>query len=314
MTLHIELDRYLTLRRSLGYDLREDEGVLRRFLDFAASEGDSHISTDLFLRWQGSFGKARRQTWGGRYTMVRLFAEWLHGHDQRHEIPPKGLVPRRAKRPRPYIYSDMEIASIVREASLLTSIYGMRGLTYSTFFGLIATTGLRISEAVGLDIEDVDMTDGCLSVRLGKFGKDRLLPLDPSVVERLRAYTSHRNRLLRNAPVAFFVNCSGERIGVDGAQYNFAQIGQRIGLRERQRAYGYGHGPRIHDLRHTFAVRTMIGWYRTGKDPAREMIKLSTWLGHADPKHTYWYLEAVPELLALASRRAETSLEGEVRQ
>ncbi len=313
MTLHIELDRYLTLRRSLGYDLREDESVLRRFVDFAASEGDAHISTELFLRWQGSFGKARRQTWGGRYTMVRLFAEWLHGQDQRHEIPPRGLVPRRAKRPRPYIYSDTEIVSIVREAARLPSIYGLRGLTYSTFFGLIAATGLRISEAIGLDSKDVDLAEGSLYVRSGKFGKDRLLPIESSVIEHLSAYATERDRLLGHMPSPFFVKCSGERIGIDGAQYNFAQIGQRVGLREAQRAYGFGHGPRIHDLRHSFAVRTMIGWYRGGKDPAREMIKLSTWLGHADPKDTYWYIEAVPELLELASQRAEASLDREAR-
>lgn len=314
MTLHVELDRYLTLRRSLGYNLREDEVVLRRFLDFAVSQGARHISTDLFLRWQGSFGKAKRQTWGGRYTMVRLFAEWLHGQDPRHEVPPKGLVPRRAKRPRPYIYSDTEIASILGEAALLPSIYGMRGHTYTTFFGLIAATGMRLSEAVGLDGGDVDLADGILNVGSGKFGKARLLPLDPGVTEHLRSYARERDRLLGGAPSAFFAQCSGSRIGTDGAQYNFAQIGQRIGLRQRQRAHRYGHGPRIHDLRHTFAVRTMIGWYRAGKDPAREMIKLSTWLGHADPKHTYWYIEAVPELLELASQRADASLDREVRQ
>jgi integrase/recombinase XerD len=312
MTLHIELDRYLTLRRSLGYKLREDESVLRRFLDYAASEGGSCISTELFLRWQGSFGRATQQTWGGRYSMVRLFAEWLHGQDQCHEIPPRGLVPRRAKRPHPYIYSDTEIASIVTAAAQLPSIYGLRGLTYSTFFGLIAATGLRISEAVGLDIEDVNLIEGSLYVRSGKFGKDRQLPLESSVVAHLCAYAKERDRLLGQTPPSFFVKCSGKRIGVDGAQYNFAQIGQRIGLREAQRAYGHGLGPRIHDLRHSFAVRTMIGWYRAGKDPAREMIKLSTWLGHADPKHTYWYIEAVPELLDLASQRAENSLAKEM--
>ena len=312
MTLHIELDRYLTLRRSLGYKLREDESVLRRFLDFAAAEGDSCISTELFLRWQGSFGRARQQTWGGRYSMVRLFAEWLHGQDQRHEIPPRGLVPRRAKRPRPYIYSDTEITSIVTAAARLPSIYGLRGLTYSTFFGLIAATGLRLGEAIGLDGKDVDLIQGSLYIRSGKFGKDRLLPLESSVVAHLCAYAKERDRLLGHTPPSFFVKCSGKRIGIDGAQYNFAQIGQRVGLREARRAYGYGHGPRIHDLRHSFAVRTMIGWYRAGKDPAREMIKLSTWLGHADPKHTYWYIEAVPELLDLASQRAEISLAKEM--
>jgi integrase/recombinase XerD len=314
MTLHIELDRYLSIRRGLGYKLHEDEWVLRRFIAFALVEGDGLITTALFLRWQGSFGQAERQTWGGRYTMVRLFSAWLHGSDPRHELLPRGLVPREKKRPRPYIYSAEEVAAIMREASMLKSIYGLRGRTYSTLFGLIAVTGLRINEAVSLDIADIDLANGSLHVRSGKFGKERLLPLEDSVVEHLDRYAIERDRLLGAIPRAFFVTCCGNRVGIDGAQYNFACIGHRIGLRAGSSDGKIGRGPRIHDLRHTFAVNTMIAWYRQGKDPAREMIYLSTWLGHADPKHTYWYIEAVPELLELASQRALTPWLGEIAQ
>jgi integrase len=189
----------------------------------------------------------------------------------------------------------------------------MRGLTCSTMFGLIAVTGLRISEAVGLDTGDVDLGDGVLHIRRGKLGKERLLPLDSSVVERLRAYGVERDRLLGATPVPFFVRCGGERLGDCGARYNFAQVCQRIGLRDPQHDCRHGHGPRIHDLRHSFAARTMIDWYRSGKDPARAMIKLTTWLGHANPDHTYWYIEAVPELLELASARVGAAWDGEVR-
>ena len=314
MTLSHELDRYLSIRRSLGYDLREDERVLRRFVAFADSEGVTHITTDLCLRWQGTFGSVKRQTCGGRFIMVRLFGQWLHGLDDRHEVPPRGLVPTPTRRPSPYIYSEAEIATVINEAAKLPSIYGMRGLTYSTLFGLIAVTGLRISEAVGLNTVDLNLDDGVLHIRCGKLGKQRLLPLAASVVDRLHAYTTERNRLLGATPVPLFVKCGGERIGVDGAQYNFAQICQRIGLRDPQRHFRSGRGPRIHDLRHTFAARTMIEWYRSGKDPAREMIKLSTWLGHAKPDHTYWYIEAVPELLELASARFAGVTNGKVRQ
>jgi integrase/recombinase XerD len=236
--------------------------------------------------------------------------------DASHEVPPRGLVPSRYRRVRPYIYSysEAEIAAIVKEAATLPSIYGMRGLTCSTLFGLIAVTGLRISEALGLDTADVDLEDGVLRIRHGKLGKERLLPLAGGVVERLRAYTRERDRLLGLTPEPFFVTCGGDRLGDCNARYNFALICQRIGLRAPQQYCRHGRGPRIHDLRHSFAARTIVGWYRTGKDPTREMIRLTTYLGHVSPDHTYWYIEAVPELLELASARIMGAEGEEARQ
>lgn len=152
-----------------------------------------------------------------------------------------------------------------------------------------------------------------LRVRHGKLGKERLLPLNPTVVDRLTAYTTERDRLLGRAPGQLFVRCNGDRLSEWSARASFARVSRTIGLREYSRFKLHGKGPRIHDLRHTFAVRTMIDWYRTGKDPAREMIKLTTWLGHANPDHTFWYIEAVPELLELAMARA-TRLSGEAEQ
>jgi integrase/recombinase XerD len=175
-------------------------------------------------------------------------------------------------------------------------------------FGLIAVTGLRISEALSLDVTDVDLASGVLSLRYGKFGKARLLPLADSTTLRLAAYAKERDRLLGAMSDPFFVSDQGERLTAGGARYNFAVVCQTIGLRPAETRRRHGRGPRIHDLRHTFAVRTLLHWYRTGQDPTREMIKLTTYLGHANPGHTYWYIEAVPELLALASQRAETSL------
>ncbi len=314
MTLRHELDRYLTVRRSLGYKLGTAERILRRFIEFADAEGATYVTTDLFLRWQDAFGEAGRQTWAARFGMVRLFAQWLHGLDPAHEVPARGLVPSRQRRKRPYIYSEAEIAAIVEEAARLPSIYGMRGLTCSTLFGLIAVTGLRISEALGLDTGDVDLGEGVLRIRCGKLGKERLLPVASSVVEQLRAYASERDRLLDLTPEPFFVGCGGDRLGDCGARYNFALTCQRMGLRNPQRYGRHGRGPRIHDLRHSFAARTIIGWYRTGKDPAHEMIKLTTYLGHVSPDHTYWYIEAVPELLELASARVTKTVGEEARQ
>ena len=314
MSLRHELDRYLTVRRSLGYSLGTVERVLCRFVDFAEGEQAPHVSTALFLRWQDAFGQAGRQTWAARLGMVRQFAQWLHGLDQVHEVPPQGLIPNRYRRVRPYIYSAAEIAAIVNAAAELPSVYGMRGLTCSTLFGLIAVTGLRISEALGLDAADVDLHEGVLRVRRGKLGKERLIPLADSVVERLRAYAGERDRLLGLTPEPFFVTCGGDRLGDCGARCNFALVCQRIGLRAPQLYGRHGRGPRIHDLRHSFAARTIIDWYRAGKDPAREMIKLTTYLGHTTPDNTYWYIEAVPELLELASQRVVGSEDGEALQ
>jgi integrase/recombinase XerD len=310
-TLPKELDRYLNIRRSLGYDLRTDEGILRRFVTFAEAQGGNHISTDLFLRWQASCPPVKRHTWARRLGIVRVFAQWLHGIDAEHEIPPQSLIPCRHRRPQPYIYSEEEIRRIVEAAAELPSLNGIRALTCAALFGLLAVTGLRVSEALSLCAGDIDMETGVLTVRYGKGGKERLLPLSESTMAQLLAYAAERDRLLGYRPEAFFVGDRGHRLTDCGARYNFAAVCQSIGLRPVQKYYRHGRGPRIHDLRHSFAVRTLMDWYRTGKDPAREMIKLSTWLGHANPANTYWYIEAVPELLTLASRRATDSLAGE---
>jgi integrase/recombinase XerD len=314
MSLAHELDRYLSVRRSLGADLRTDERILRRFVTFADNDGVTHTSTDLFLRWHATLADAGSSTRAARLSKVRLFAQWLSGLDSDHEVPPRGLLPDRYRRVRPYIYSEAEVIAIVEHARTLPSIYGMRGLTCSMLFGLIAVTGLRISEALRLDPGDLDTESGVLRVRHGKLGKERLLPLDPSVVTRLKAYGAERDRLLGQTPDAFFVTCEGTRLGDCGARYNFAQVCQQIGIRTPQLYQRHGRGPRIHDLRHTFAARTMINWYRSGIDPAREMIKLTTYLGHSSPSNTYWYLEAVPELLELASARIMNATHGEACQ
>jgi integrase len=304
MSLTIELNRYLSVRRSLGYDLRTAERILRRFTRFADHEGAVHIDTALFLRWHATLAEARSSTKGTRLSVMRLFARWLSSFNSAHEVPPKGLLPSTLARSRPHIYSDAQIAAIIAAATVLPSVYGLRGLTCSTLFGLIAVTGLRISEALALDRADLDTVAGVLRVRQGKLGKERLLPLDPSVVRHLLDYLPERDRLVGHLATPLFVTEKATRLTDCSARYNSARACQEIGLRTHQPYCKHGRGPRIHDLRHTFAVKTMLGWYRTGKDPAREMIRLTTYLGHSNPSNTYWYLEAVPELLDLAMARA----------
>lgn len=307
-----ELDRYLIIRRSLGYDLRTCERYLRRFIAFVDSQGSDRVTTDLFLRWQACFGHANRQTWSARLGAIRIFARWLHGIDSKHEVPPQTLIPSRYRRSRPYIYSDEEVRRIVRAAAEVPSIHGIRPWTCTTLFGLIAVAGLRISEALALDNSDVDLESGVLTIRRGKLGKARLIPISRSTTVQLRRYAQERDRLLGFHPPSFFVSDYDGRPTDCSIRYHFARVCQKIGLRPPQKFHKYGRGPRIHDLRHRFAVRTIINWYRKGLDPAQEMIKLSTYLGHSKPEHTYWYIEAVPELLELASRRAAASLELEV--
>jgi integrase/recombinase XerD len=313
-TLAQELDRYLTIRRSLGYDLSTAARVLRRFVTFAHGRKARHITTDLFLAWQAEFGEANQQAWSARLGMVRQFALWLSGINPKNEVPPKALIPGRYRRTRPYIYSEQEIVRIVKEAARLPSPNGIRALTFATLFGLIAVTGLRVSEAIALDNSDVDLENGVLTVRCGKSGKARIVPISETTVERLIAYAAERDRLLGRTPKPFFVSDTGNRPDDCSARYNFATVCQRIGLRAPQKFNKHGRGPRIHDLRHTFAARAMVNWYRSGKDPEREMIKLSTYLGHTEPTHTYWYIEAVPELLALASERVVRAISQERRR
>jgi len=307
-TLTQRLNEYLAVRRSLGFDLSYSARVLRRFTAFADGEETNHITVDVFLRWKAAYGKADNNTWSARLGMVRVFARWLQALDARTEVPPAGLIAGKPRRGRPYIYSDKEIIAIVTHAARLRSRYQLRGWTCSTLFGLIAVAGLRINEALQLDDDDVDLDAGVIMVRHGKNGRPRFVPIASSAVDRLRIYRHERVRLLGVSAGAFFRNDDGHRMIADNARYNFAVVSQAAGLREAQRFGKSGRGPRIHDLRHTFAVRTIMRWYRSGLNPDREMSKLSTYLGHARPEDTYWYVEAVPELLRLASERAERAM------
>lgn len=310
ISLTTRLENYLAIRRKFGYDLSFQERVLRRFTSFADARGADHVTVNLFFAWKEHFGLANQHTWSHRLSMVRVFATWLQSIDPRNEVPPSSLIPVKLRRTKPYIYTGKEIVKIVTEAAKLPSPYGLRGWTFSTLFGLIAVTGLRISEAIGLDDVDMDLDEAVLLVRSAKNRSIRLLPISPSTARCLASYRTERNRILDSCASAFFMHERGRRLKDCCVRYNFARVCQCIGLRERQGFHKHGQGPRIHDLRHAFAVRTIIDWYQKGLNPDREMIKLSTYLGHTSPKYTYWYIEAVPELLQTALERAEQSITG----
>jgi len=239
-TLSQELDRYLSIRRSLGYKLSTDERILRKFITFTEAEGSECVSTALFLRWKNAFGKANKQRWAHHLGTVRIFAQWLHCMDSKHELPPQSLLPSRVRRAHPYIYKEEDIRRIVEAAAELPSIHGIRALTCSMLFGLIAVTGLRVSEALSLDAADVDLENGVIALRQGRFGKERLLPVSDCTRIRLADYAKERDRLLGAPSQAFFVADHGERLTDCGARYNFAAVCQMIGLRPTQMFHRHG--------------------------------------------------------------------------
>lgn len=296
------LDEYIAVRRGLGFDLRLPACLLRNFVSFVEANEATFITTALAVRWAKQPRDAQPATWASRLGMVRRFANWRSVTDPRTEVPPEGLLPYRYSRNPPYIYSDDEIERLIGAASDLPSFKGLRASSFSTLFGLLSVTGMRVSEALMLDGEDVDLEQGILSIRRTKFGKSRLVPVHSSTRDVLKRYDERRARVFpRPATPAFFLSERGTRITDWSAQYTFAKISQQIGLRAA--AKGHGRGPRIHDMRHRFAARTLIAWYRTGVDVERELPKLATYLGHVHANETYWYLEAVPELLQLATQR-----------
>jgi len=310
MTMLQALNEYLAMRRVLGFELREVAGCLRNFVTFLEAEGASHITRELALRWATRPAAAQPSTWAWRLGMVRRFAAWHSGLEPRTEIPPAGLLPHRYQRKKPHIYSDEEIEKVLRQAAQLASPKGLRAHTYTTLFGLLAVSGMRVNEALHLDRPDVDLGQGILTIRRTKFGKSRHVPVHPSTVDALKQYADRRDRILAKPVPAFFVSERGIRITDCMARYTFAKLSQQIGLRSP--ANSHGRGPRLHDMRHRFAARTLIRWYRAGLDVERELPKLATYLGHVHINETYWYLEAVPELLQLATDRLLCSGKGGV--
>ncbi len=298
------LDTYLALRRRLGTRLREPALYLRRFVAYLQQQGAAVITTELALRWATAPAHASPATWAQRLGDVRRFAAWLSATDPRTEVPPLGLLTGRYRRCPPYLYTQEEIARLVQQASCLPSPGGLRGRTYATLFGLLAATGLRVSEALALDRQDVDLVCGLLTVRHTKFGKSRIVPLHRSTSQALRRYARQRDRLLpQPSSPAFLLSERGSRLTDCSARYNFAVVSRAVGLRPATLGGRHGRGPRLHDLRHGLAVQTLVRWYREGRDVERELPKLSTYLGHAHVADTYWYLQGVPELLQLATDR-----------
>ncbi|MDP9120038.1 MAG: tyrosine-type recombinase/integrase [Acidobacteriota bacterium] len=285
---------YLIVRRALGFKLCSDGRALRRFVEYAEGRSASVITTELALGWAQEVTEVDPARWAKRLRMVRQFAQYCSAFQPNTEVPPKGLLPFRYRRQPPYLYSEGEILRLIEAAKRLPSRTGLRAATYSTLLGLMAVTGMRMSEPIGLDRGDVDFSNGVITIRRSKFGKSRCIPLHASSQEALKRYQRLRDELcLHPQTPRFFLSERGTRVTERAMHGTFAKLSQEIGLRRPS-----GHrGPRLHDLRHTFAVQALLGWYRQGLDVERQLPKLATYLGHINTSSTYWYLSATPELL-----------------
>lgn len=295
------LSDYLALRNGLGHELADAARLLPRFVAWMESTGQSTVTTAAALEWsQQPEAGPGSVIWAHRMTAVRGFARYLTGLDPATEVPPHGVLPARRRWPAPFIYSSQDISALLAAAAGLRA--PRMAATYQTLFALLAITGMRVGEAIRLNLDDVDWSEGVLRIVQSKFGKSRHVPLHPTAISALRDYTERRDEY-RPVPgnTSLFVSLTGKRLIYVSIADVFRQLRDTTGL-------GIGstsRRPRIHDLRHTFAVTTLMGWYRDGDDVAARLPWLSTYLGHGDPRSTYWYLSATPELLVLAAQRLE---------
>jgi integrase len=300
--IHEAVAEYLTLRRGLGFKLRDAGLWLGRFASFLEQRGATHITTQLALDWATQPVGVEPSYLTRRLSVLRGFAQYRSAMDPRTEVPPLGLLPHRFQRKPPYIYTDAEIGCLIKAARKLPSARRLRSRTYATLLGLLAVTGMRISEVVALERDDVDLAAAVLTIRRTKFGKSRLIPLHASTRLALNRYARWRDRIQpRPRTTGFFVGEHGERLTPCAVRWTFVRLSREVGLR----APSARRGPRVHDLRHRFAVSTLLRWYRAGVDVERHLPVLSTYLGHGRVTDTYWYLSAAPELMRLVVARLE---------
>lgn len=293
---------YLCIRRSLGFELARAGALLPTFVAFVEESESPFITNALALAWAMKPARATTTWWATRLGLVRTFARYAQTLDPRTEIPPQDLLPPARRRLQPHIYSDAEVVALMATTCRIGDPF--RAHTYRTLIGLLASTGIRVGEAIALSRPDLNADEKIITIRDGKFGKSREVPLHATTCEALEDYAARRaRRFRRSVSQAFLVSLAGNRLHYENVHLTFLSLVERAGLADRK-----PRRPRIHDLRHTFAVRTLVDWYRAGLDVERQLPVLSTYLGHVNPSSTYWYLTAVPELLGVAVQRLEESL------
>ncbi len=296
--LDAHVEDYLRLRRALGYKMERHGVLLPKLVTHLDAAGATTITSELAIEWARLPERARPSHWAARLAVARGFARYLQAIDPSTEVPPPGVFPARRHRPTPYLWSHGEICGLLEGARALAS--PLRAATHEALFGLLATTGMRLGEAVGLERDDVDLGTGVITVRAAKFDRSRLVPLHPTVTEKLGRYADSRDRLCpRRSSTAFFLSSAGTPLQRSGVDEVLRTITTSMGIRTATVR------PRAHDLRHSFAVATLTRWLRSGVNVDEHMAVLSTYLGHVSPADTYWYLSASPELMALAAERLD---------
>lgn len=297
---------YLRLRNAFGHDLVEAARLLPRFVAYLEARGATTVTIEAAIAWaqQPDTPNPDSKIRARRMTIARGFARHMAGIDPQTQVPPLGLIPYRKRWRPPYIYTNREIQDLMSgTAQLIAS--PQRAVTYATLIGLLATTGMRVGEALRLQAHDADLVDGVITIRASKFGKSRQLPLSATTIEALAAYASQRDRIHpRPRSTTFFVSTVGTAIIYTDFGIAFRKLVRATGIGSQSAVH-----PRIHDLRHSFAVHTLVDWYRDGHDVNAMLPRLSTYLGHRDPICTYWYLSAAPELLALVADRLQAAQE-----
>jgi integrase len=295
-------EEYLSTRRALGYKLVKQARLVTQFVDHLDRLGATRITTETALSFAMNPENAQPIWWQQRLSAVRGFACYMVTIDPATEVPPGNLLRGAVSRAVPYLYTSSEIIELMASTAVLRPV--LRAATYETLIGLLAVTGMRIGEAIALQRDDVDLERGLITIRFSKFDRERLVPLHSSTTAALGSYAARRDeRFPVRRATTFFVSSRGTPLLHSGVQRSFATLVAKVGLQPRSPRCR----PRVHDLRHRFAVETLLGWYRSGEDVAAKLPVLSTFLGHVKPRNTYWYLSATPELLALAAARLEQS-------
>lgn len=296
---HVE--EYVALRRSLGFKLEREERLLGQFVAYLQAAGADNLHSEFAIAWAKLPAAASPNHWAKRLGIVRRFAIYLQTIDETTEVPPSGVFPTNRRRPAPYLFSELDIGRVLEAARGLAS--PLRAATHEALFGLLAASGMRIGEAIGLCRGDVDLTAGVITIRHAKFDRARLVPLHESTTAALRAYAATRDRLCpRSRADAFFCSAVGTALDRSGVDKTFREITTALGLRTATVR------PRVHDLRHGFAVRTLLAWQQQEVSVDGHLATLSGYLGHVAPSDTYWYLSAVPELMELAAKRLEVRI------
>jgi integrase/recombinase XerD len=307
MNLNVALTDYLSLRRSLGYKLTSDAKALKSFVGYLEQHGLDHITTVSALQWARQTNSKRPYRWSRRLCFVRGFACYLSALDRRTEIPSSTLLQSKYHRPTPFMITAEHIDCLLQGALNRPRLPTIVTKTLHCLYGLLSVTGLRISEALKLTCQDIDFDSGVLTINHSKFGKSRLVPLQASSVKMLRDYQHTRQSAIGNRHVVhWFINQYGKPIGYDSVRYHFRKIFQVMG---HQPQPGRAN-PRLHDLRHYFAVSTITRWYEDGADVHAKLPILSAYLGHVETRDTYWYISACPNLMLAAAQRLENNNQG----